>query len=313
MVESLPARLPSMLHIDPLEEIVADEARVSIVVPTRNRCRQAYEKAQWALAQKACAEAIFVVDATDDDTVPQLRHLAETEPRLRVLPLERRTGPSGARNMGIRAASSEWVLLLDDDDVLSEGFLDAILKVAHAADASIVGTPWFNLTDGRDLAAFVATAPRRTGGPALDRPSFFPEEDWEACPWINANALVHRSVFHEVSFDEGYRGNFYREETDFFVAAARAGHRVVVTSLAYAYLRERVGGGVDRRRRLTYEYWVLRNNWRFLRKHGAWLRSAGQIRGPLREQLALAVRRARPILRAGVRRLTRPPAASAQL
>jgi glycosyltransferase involved in cell wall biosynthesis len=282
-----------------------DDHRVSIVVPTRNRCRQAYAKATWALEQKACAEAIFVIDAADDDTVPQLRQLAETDTRLRVLPLECRTGPPGARNIGIQAASSDWLLLLDDDDVPSEGFLDAMLGVAHAADASIVGAPWFNLTDGRSLATFIADAPRRPGGPALDRPGFFPVKDWEPCLWLTSNALYRRTVFDELSFDPGYRGNFYREETDFFVSAARAGHRVVVTALAYTYLPERSGGGIDRHSKLTYEYWVLRNNWRFLRKHGAWLVAEGHIRGALREQAALTGRRIRPIPRAAARRLAR--------
>jgi glycosyltransferase involved in cell wall biosynthesis len=286
------------------QDIVTDDNAVSIVVATRNRCKQAYAQAQWALAQPACAEAIFVVDGTDDDTVPQLRHLAATDARLRVMPLDRQAGLCSARNVGIQAASSEWVLLIDDDDIASDGYIEAMLRVAHAAGASIVGTPWFNLTDGQDLATFIATAPRRPGGPGLDRPDVFPEKDWEVCLWINANVLFHRAVFDEISFDEGYRGNFYREETDFFVAAARAGHRVVVTSLAYTYLQERVGGGTYGRWKLPYEYWVLRNNWRFLRKHGAWLRAEGLMRGILREQVALAASRARPILRAGVRRLT---------
>jgi glycosyltransferase involved in cell wall biosynthesis len=285
---------------------VTDEPRVSIVVATRNRSRDALAKAQWALAQKACAEAIFVVDGADDDTVPRLTELAGTDARLRVLPLERRTGLPGARNVGIRAAISEWLLLIDDDDLPSEGFLEALLSVAEAADATIVGAPWFNLTDGRDLEAFIATAPRRPGGPALDRPGFFPERDWEVSLWFTVNALFRRSVFDEISFDRGYRGNYYREDTDFLVSAARAGHRVVVTSLAYTFLRKRVAGGVDRRRKLVYEYWVLRNNWRFLRKHGRWLREAGHIRGTVREQVALVVRRAGPIARAAARRLSRP-------
>jgi GT2 family glycosyltransferase len=284
------------------QDIVTDDNAVSIVVATRNRCRQACAQALWALAQPTCVEAIFVVNGTDD-TVPRLREIAETDARLRVLPVDPHAGLCRARNVGIGASSAEWVLLIDDDDIASDGYIEAMLDVARTAGASIVGTPWFNLTDGRDVATSIANAPRRPGGPGLDRPDVFPEKDWEVSLWINANVLLHRSVFDEVTFDEGYRGNFYREETDFFVAAARTGHRVVVTSLAYTYLRERVDGGTYGQWKLTYEYWVLRNNWRFLRKHGAWLRAEGLLRGTLREQVSLAASRARPILRAGVRRL----------
>jgi GT2 family glycosyltransferase len=291
---------------------VSADAQVSVVVCTRNRCRQAYAKAQWVLAQKACAEAIFVVDGTEDDTVERLAELAATDSRLRLLPLPTRSGLPAARNVGIRAATAKWVLLMDDDDIASEGFLDAMLEVADEAGASIVGAPWFNLTSGQDRATFIAAAPRRKGGPALDRPGFFPDKDWDDCLWFTVNALFRRSVFDEVEFDHGYAGNYYREDTDFLVSAARAGHRVVATARAYTYLQERVGGGVDRKRKMAYEYWVLRNNWRFLRKHGEWLRESGYIRGSAREQLALAVRRSRPLLRAAMKRLVRRRPAGSQ-
>lgn len=282
---------------------MAREAQVSVVVCTRNRSTHAYAKAQWALAQKACTEAIFVVDGAEDDTVDRLAQLAAVDSRLRVLALPTRGGTPNARNTGVRNASAEWILFLDDDDTPSDGFVDTLLEVAHEAGAGIVGAPWFNLTGGQDVPSFIAAAPRRQGGPLLDKPGIFPDKAWDDCPWISTNSLFHRSVFEKVSFDVGYRGNFYREETDLMVSAVRAGHRVVVTSLAYTYLRERIGGGTDRKRKLTYEYWVLRNNWRFLRKHGAWLRDAGYIHGPVREQLTLTGRRAAPLIRAGVKRL----------
>ncbi len=277
---------------------------VSVVVCTRNRSRIARAKAQWALSQKACTEAVFVVDGADDDTVPVLRALAGTDARLRVLALPVRGGLPAARNAGVGAATGEWILLMDDDDIPSAGFLDALLAVAAEAEADIVGTPWFNLTGGQNPDEFIRRAPRRRGGPALDRPGFFPVADWEPSLWFTVNALFRRTVFDAVAFDRGYRGNHYREDTDLLVSAARAGYRVVVTSLAYTYLRVRVGGGVERGSRLRYEYWVLRNNWRFLRKHGAWLRREGWIRSPLREHAGLVARRARPLVHAAARRLT---------
>lgn len=278
------------------------DARVSVVVATRNRSGSACRQAQWALSQQACAEAIFVVDGAEDDTLPRLRSLAETDARLRVIALDQRMGVPAAKNIGVRAASHDWILLLDDDDTASEGFLDALLWTAHDAGADIVGAPWFNLTGGQDLESFIANAPRRQGGPVPERPGIFPEKKWEECFWLPMNVLIKRELFDRLSFDEGYRGNFYREETDIMVSAARAGYRVVVTSLAYSYLRQRVSGGIERGSRLRYEYWVFRNNWRFLRKHGGWLRDAGFTRGRLYEQTALVIRRARPMVRAVGRR-----------
>jgi glycosyltransferase involved in cell wall biosynthesis len=278
---------------------------VSIVVATRNRSRLALERARWALSHRACKEAVFVVDKADDDTAIVLRELAETDPRLKVLSLDRQVGVPSAKNIGTRSASCEWVLLLDDDDQLSDGFLDALLQVAASSGADIVGVPWLHLRHDESLDAAVQRTPRRPGGPALDRPQIFPLQDWEACCWLPSNSLIRRMIFDSISFDEGYRGNFYREETDFFVSAARSGFRVGATSLAYTYLRERSGGGIERKSKADYEYWVLRNHWRFLRKHGAWLRESGAIDGSIRDQLALSRKRFQPIALAAGRRILR--------
>ncbi|MEV0427135.1 glycosyltransferase family 2 protein [Micromonospora sp. NPDC050495] len=292
----------------PLHDGEADRtgrATVSVVVPTRNRSDLACARARWALAQPAVREVIFVVDGSSDDTAARLRGLAEEDPRLQVIVNERNLGPPKAKNAGIRATTSEWVLVIDDDDVPSENLIAELLHVAHEADADIVGVPWFNLGEAENVEDLIARVPRTPGGPELDRPGLFPQTAWAQCVWMPANALFRRSVFEAVSYDESYTGNYYREETDLYVSAARAGHRTLVTDRGYTYIRSRQGGGIDRQSKLRYEFSVLRNNWYFLRKHGAWLRQQGLIRRPLHEQASLVTRRLKPLVRAAGRRLTR--------
>ncbi|MFU8852582.1 glycosyltransferase family 2 protein [Micromonospora sp. SL1-18] len=274
-------------------------------MPTRNRCQLACARAQWALTQPAVREVIFVVDGSADDTAARLRSLADQDSRLRVIVNERSAGPPKAKNAGVRAATSDWVLVIDDDDIPSDELIAELLGVAHEAGADIVGVPWFNLGEAEAVEDLVARAPRTPGGPELDRPGLFPETPWADCVWMPANALFRRSIFDVVSYDESYTGNYYREETDLYVSAARAGHRVLVTDRGYTYIRFRQGGGIDRQSKLRYEYSVLRNNWYFLRKHGAWLREQGLIRRPLHEQASLIARRLKPLVRAAGRRLTR--------
>ncbi|MGN9778720.1 glycosyltransferase family 2 protein [Micromonospora sp. H33] len=280
-------------------------ATVSVVVPTRNRSHLACARAKWALSQPAVREVIFVVDGSADDTAARLQSLADQDSRLRVIVNQRNVGPPKAKNMGIRAATSEWVLVIDDDDIPSDNLIAELLRVAQEAGADVVGVPWFNLGEAENVEELVARAPRAPGGPQLDRPGLFPETAWAQCVWMPANALFRRSVFDAVAYDESYTGNFYREETDLYVSAARAGHRVVVTDRGYTYIRSRLGGGIDRQSKLRYEYSVLRNNWYFLRKHGAWLREQRLIRGSTQEQTSLFVRRMKPLARAAGRRLTR--------
>lgn len=59
-------------------------------------------------------EVIVVVDGPDEPTVASLNHISD--PRLRVVLLPTPRGGSAARNAGVRAARSEWIAFLDDDD-----------------------------------------------------------------------------------------------------------------------------------------------------------------------------------------------------
>jgi glycosyltransferase involved in cell wall biosynthesis len=266
---------------------------VSVVVPTKNRSALAQARARWALAQPSVREVIFVVDGAEDDTAECLNDLAATDARLRVIDLPRSVGPPAAKNVGVRAATSQWVFVIDDDDIPSDNLIGELLDVARVANADAVGVPWFGLRPGETLEDALKRMPTLPGGPRLDHPGVFPTTDWADCLWIHANALFRRTVFDKVSYDEFYFGSCYREENDLFVSAARAGHRIVVTSRGYTYMGPRTGGGINHKSKLKYEYSVMRNSAHFLRKHGRWLQSKGLIGGTMQQQTALMASRIR--------------------
>jgi GT2 family glycosyltransferase len=129
----------------------------------------------------------------------------------------------------------------------------------------------------------------------LEHPGAFPSDTIET-PFMPALALMRRSIFNEVRFDEHYRGNAYREESDFFVRAARAGYKVMVTPATYSWQVAQYVGGT-RRPRLRYEYWVVRNNWLFLRRHGRWLAENGHVADPVSAQVHFTQQRLRTLTR----------------
>lgn len=87
----------------------------SVVVPTYNR-RGLLERALESVFAQTLAdfELIVIDDRSTDDTVEWLR--ANADPRLSVLINQGRKGASAARNVGVRAAKSEWIAFLDSDD-----------------------------------------------------------------------------------------------------------------------------------------------------------------------------------------------------
>lgn len=265
---------------------------ISVIIPTHNRADAVHMKVQELLTEIRVGEIIVVVDGSTDSTRARLDSIGD--PRLKLIVNEKATGPSRARNAGIRHARYRWVALLDDDDHHSDGFLDALVDVAEKSKAGIVGAPWIHLGSGVSPQEGFADAPRDPGGPSLLSASIVPEEAWVESVWIVPNVLIERSLLTEVKFNEGYRGNFWREESDFFVSASRAGYKVVATNQAYSYQYEKPAGGINRSNRLAYEYWVVHNDIRFMMRHGSWLKREGHIQSVGGFLIASLAKRIRP-------------------
>ncbi|MFP4407949.1 MAG: glycosyltransferase family 2 protein [Spirochaetaceae bacterium] len=93
-------------------------ATVSVVIPTYNR-RELLRRAVASVLEQELTdfELIVVDDASTDGTDGYLLRLAEEEPRLHPLLLEKHLGSPGAvRNRGVRASRAPLIAFLDSDD-----------------------------------------------------------------------------------------------------------------------------------------------------------------------------------------------------
>lgn len=124
---------------------------LSVVIPTWNRAQLVGDAIRSVLAQGA-VEVIVVDDASTDATVELLE--SEFGDRIRLLRLEHRRGPGGARNVGARVARGEFVAFLDSDDVWLPGKLDAELEVfARFPEAEVVVSDSQNFFEGKASGA----------------------------------------------------------------------------------------------------------------------------------------------------------------
>ena len=91
--------------------------KLSVVVPTYNRCEVLISRSLPTLFNQDCArddyEVIVAVDGSTDGTAVRVRKL-DPPCALQILELPRR-GPAATRNQGIHAARGELVLFVDDD------------------------------------------------------------------------------------------------------------------------------------------------------------------------------------------------------
>jgi len=90
-----------------------------------------------ALAQREGEVEVIVVDDASTDSTAELLE-REFGDRIRLLRLEHRRGPGGARNAGARLARGEFVSFLDSDDIWLPGKFDAELELFARFDAEVV-------------------------------------------------------------------------------------------------------------------------------------------------------------------------------
>ncbi len=104
-------------------------ARFSVIVPCFNLSPWIEECLESMLSQTyADWECIVVDDESTDESSSILDGYAARDVRIKVIHHKNR-GEGGARNAGLSAATGEWVVFLDGDDVLAEGALGMLAAV----------------------------------------------------------------------------------------------------------------------------------------------------------------------------------------
>jgi GT2 family glycosyltransferase len=110
----------------------------SVVVATVGRADRLARIVEAVLAEPATLELVVVVDGVDDRSWTVLQELAAGRPRLRPVAVEHR-GQLGALDAGVRLATGQVVVLLDDDVVPAPGTIAGHLA-HHRSEPGLVVT-----------------------------------------------------------------------------------------------------------------------------------------------------------------------------
>lgn len=188
--------------------------RVSVVIPTRGRPALVVRAVRSALAQDFQEiEVIVVIDGEQgNETAEAVMRLGDD--RIRCLALAEQVGGAEARNVGVRAARSEWIALLDDDDEWLAAKLAEQMAAAqdHPRERELVVTCQ-HLHRQRGSADVIR--PRR-----LPRPN---EAPWEfmfdyLCYFQTSTFLCSRELMLQVPFSKGLP---FFQDIDWFLRALR--------------------------------------------------------------------------------------------
>ena len=179
-------------------------------------------------------ETILVDNASTDSSVA---FVERNFPEVRVLSLETNWGFSAA-NLGMRASTAEYVVLLNNDTEQDPGWLEALVRaVEDHPEAGLFATKLVDFYDRRVLdgagdAMRLSGLPYRLGHGERDRGQFGRAGYvFGACA---AAALYRRNVLDEIGlFDEDFVS--YCEDGDLSFRAQLAGYRCLYVPDAVVY------------------------------------------------------------------------------
>ena len=199
---------------------------------------------------------VLVDDGSDADTRLFIESIADVY-AAQLIRNEFAVGYTRAANMGMHATQADFVLLLNSDTVVTEGWLDRLVACAYSDQhIGIVGplsntASWQSvpalfedgdwaenrLDDGTTIAEMAALVARTSG---LVRPRV---------GFVNGFCLlIRREVIDTVGyFDEEYFGAGYGEENDYCIRCRRAGWELVLADDVYVFHAQSRSYGTRRR------------------------------------------------------------------
>ena len=176
--------------------------RISVIIPTFNRARICRDAVQSVLAQTSPPHEIIVVDDGSEDTTREM--IAQFGDRVHYIHQDNE-GASAARNRGCKAATGEWIALLDSDDLWAPEKLEKQIALLAVCPTAAVCYCNYEYTDMK--------------GCVVDRSNFIAPEAGEGvfaallagCPVHPCSVVVRKACLRAGPFDVSLR---YGEDWD---------------------------------------------------------------------------------------------------
>ncbi|MBR6980035.1 MAG: glycosyltransferase [Prevotella sp.] len=206
--------------------------RFSIIIPVFNRPDEVEELLQSLTAQTVSDFEVIVVE--DGSSIPckeVCEHFSDS------LDLhyynKKNSGPGQSRNFGAERSKGEYLIILDSDVVLPEGYLAAIESELDATNADAFGGPdraHSSFTDVQkaisySMTSFFTTGGIRGGKKKLDK--FYPR---------SFNMGIRRDIFLRLG---GFSKMRFGEDIDFSIRIFKAGYTCRLFPTAWVWHKRR--------------------------------------------------------------------------
>lgn len=248
--------------------MVRASVNAAIVIPVLNQLHYTRSCLSSLGGEVTAGVPIVVVDNGSNDGTAEF---LAAQQGITVVRNAENLGCAAAWNQGVNATTAEWVVLLNNDVLVTEGWLSGLLTFAQRLHADLISPAFREGELNYELAPYAREFVARMRN---------------VTRWGTANGIcfmVRRRVFETIGgFDENFRiGQF--EDSDFFLRARQAGFRSATTGAAFIHHFGSVTQNAVRRdnRERPYEAEnraYFRKKWRL----GWWRRRLLRVRTALR-------------------------------
>ena len=204
----------------------------SIIIVTHNQMEYTRQCVNSILQlTDAFYELVFVDNGSTDGTVRYLQALEGAT----VICNDDNLGFPGAANQGMRASRGTQVLLLNNDTVVTTGWLDRLLRALYSEDRIGLVGPCSNQVSGPQRIETGYTDLSSLDGFAWEWGKSHRDQIVDIGRLVGFCLLVRRSVIEEIGhLDERFGiGNY--EDDDFCLRARRAGYQTVIALDAFVH------------------------------------------------------------------------------
>lgn len=213
--------------------------KVSVVVLTYNNLEYNKGCVNSILNKTAYGnyELIIVDNQSQDGTVEYLKELeAEAIPNVKIILNDQNSGFAGGNNLGIAASTGDYVLLLNNDTVITRGWLTAMTKHLENNPKYGMCNPVTNSIGNESMIIAHYTNKKELEEFAYVYTSAHMNEEYKDADRLPLFAtLIRKSMIDEIGMlDDSYKIGMF-EDDDYTAAVMQAGYEITIAEDAFIH------------------------------------------------------------------------------
>lgn len=272
--------------------------KIGIIIPTYNRAHLLEKVIPTYVNQKGenfeLREIIIVDDYSSDNTEEVVEKLKAKYEIIEYYRLSKNSKQQIAKNTGIELLNKdvELVYFGDDDAILIPGSIEYLVETLEKYEADLVGARALWAKTLEEIIDYKKIIRKIKNNENEEIVNFEKDifnfsniyQEPKIVPVTHSYFLIKKSAIGSTRFSSIYRGNSYREETDFILEINKKGKKIMYDSRAVGinYPRIIATGGSHKRgvigKYLWYYFWVIKNNNIFLDKNYNYLKNKNYIK-----------------------------------